>query len=255
MIINYTIDKELKTMRSTLYTSSEFNYTNQKPSDIKLSFEDKSNPNNLQVFNMKPFNYVDFKIIKPNLDNIKTELMLKMEGATEEETKNNKNIANTFNELYPFKYEYQLTLIKKLDLDKDSNRFINMPDNDLIEFRNKHPIIERVEVPKINCSEDNSDNECIFTVRNVIAGQYYNLRIRLLYNFLNNVNNIRSTPYLNFNFHVKDTNNNSFTIKNLNIVQNLNNKAKLQNNFTKSQNKQNKTLDNITDTYSNLLNL
>ena len=81
------------------------------------------------------------------------------------------------------------------------------------------------------------------------------MQIRLEYYYLDNMKNIRATPYLNFNFIVDDDDgNNSFSISKLDIVGKLEENEKLQKIFEDEQIQQDTNLDGIEKDFNKLIN-
>jgi len=254
MILDYTDIQQpnkpiKKTIDKILYTSSEFNY---KTKDSRITTEDinlslatndnvRINTNTNNKINMQQFNYVEFKIIKPELSKVRAKLLQSSFDNNNARTQYNIKLAQ-FDNLIPLKFDAKLSILKKTDSSEVNTSFMPMPDNELQVHRTNYPIPERIELPNPSCSK------CELYVRNVIKDVSYNLRIRLEYYYLDNIKNIRTTPYLDFNFTVndEDTNNpNSFGISRLNIVNTLETNNMIQTTFKEYQTRQDTILDNI----------
>ena len=240
----------------------EFNY---KPpaggeintEDVELQLVDYDEVNNLleNGINMKQFNYVTFNIKKPNLNSLRVKLL--------ETDFDNDDIRNEylkklqqFDKLVPLKFDAKLSLIKNIG-NSTNPQYVRYSEMDLREHRKNHPISERIVLPNPNCNTDN----CQLQIRNVVAntniltpGLYYILKIRLEYYYLDNIRNIRATPYLEFKFKVNDNGTNSFSISKLNIVGNLEETNKLKKIFEESQNEQDTNLEKIENEFKKMLN-
>lgn len=258
MIVNYlegsNNNKSNKTINYVLHTNIELNYKKpeggiiQDDLDLKLKTDGiqtdiTTDTKSLITSNMKQFNYVVFKINKPDLSKLRIKLL-----ETEFENDTSRDIyikkLEKFDKLVPLKFNINLQLIKKIG----ENRYIPFSEIDLHKHRKEYPIPERIILPNPNC------NECDLQIRNVIANQFYNMKIRLEYYYLDNIKNVRATPYLNFNFKVIDEGDkNSFSISKLDIVGKLEENANIQTEFEESQKKQDTDLDNIENKFNNLI--
>ena len=259
MIMGYEDgDKYGKTIDYVLHTSMELNY--KKPEgnsmeddlDLTLTTEIKDNTvnnindgtNTLITSNMKQFNYVQFKIIKPNLSTVRVKL-LETYFETDDARKEYLKKLEQFDKLVPLKFNIVLQLIKEIG----DNQYTPFSEMDLHKHRKEHPIPERIILPNPNC------NNCELQIRNVIKDRIYNMQIRLEYYYLDNIKNIRATPYLNFNFIVDDDDgNNSFSISKLDIVGKLEENEKLQKIFEDEQIQQDTNLDGIEKDFNKLIN-
>ena len=256
MVVYYSDSNSNKTVSHTFQTSMEFNY---KPpaggeintEDVELQLVDYDEVNNLleNGINMKQFNYVTFNIKKPNLNSLRVKLL--------ETDFDNDDIRNEylkklqqFDKLVPLKFDAKLSLIKNIG-NSTNPQYVRYSEMDLREHRKNHPISERIILPNPNCNNDN----CQLQIRNVVKDQFYILKIRLEYYYLDNIRNIRATPYLEFKFKVNDSGGtNSFSISKLNIVGNLEETNKLKKIFEESQNEQDTNLEKIENEFKKMLN-
>ena len=256
MVVYYSDSNSNKTVSHTFQTSMEFNY---KPpaggeintEDVELQLVDYDEVNNLleNGINMKQFNYVTFNIKKPNLNSLRVKLL--------ETDFDNDDIRNEylkklqqFDKLVPLKFDAKLSLIKNIG-NSTNPQYVRYSEMDLREHRKNHPISERIILPNPNCN----NNNCQLQIRNVVKDQFYILKIRLEYYYLDNIRNIRATPYLEFKFKVNDSGGtNSFSISKLNIVGNLEETNKLKKIFEDTQKKQDENLENIESEFKKMLN-
>jgi len=256
MVVYYSDSNSNKTVSHTFQTSMEFNY---KPpaggeintEDVELQLVDYDEVNNLleNGINMKQFNYVTFNIKKPNLNSLRVKLL--------ETDFDNDDIRNEylkklqqFDKLVPLKFDAKLSLIKNIG-NSTNPQYVRYSEMDLREHRKNHPISERIILPNPNCN----NNNCQLQIRNVVKDQFYILKIRLEYYYLDNIRNIRATPYLEFKFKVNDSGGtNSFSISKLNIVGNLEETNKLKKIFEESQNEQDTNLEKIENEFKKMLN-
>jgi len=258
MIIQYledpNTDKISKTVEYTLNTSMELYYKkpageiiqdnldlvlNTDGTDINITTDTQQ----LITSNMKQFNYIVFKINKPNLSSLRVKL-LETEFENDSNRKEYLKKLEKFDKLVPLKFNIELQLIKQIG----ENQYISFSEIDLYKHRKNHPIPERIILPNPNC------NNCELQIRNVIANQLYNMRIRLEYYYLDNIKNIRATPYLNFNFKIIDEDDkNSFSISKLDIVGKLEENKQIQTLFEQGQTKQDTNLDKIENEFNKLI--
>ena len=207
--------------------------------DTNITTDTKS----LITSNMKQFNYVVFKINKPNLSNLRVKL-LETEFENDSNRKEYLKKLEKFDKLVPLKFNIELQLIKQIG----ENQYTSFSEIDLNKHRKNYPIPERIILPNPNC------NNCELQIRNVIANQLYNMKIRLEYYYLDNIKNIRATPYLNFNFKIMDEDDkNSFSIFKLDIVGKLEENKQIQTLFEKSQSQQDINLDKIENNFNKLI--
>lgn len=259
MIVYYSDNNSNKTVSHTFYTSTELNYkipigvgldNNITNLNVKLNagatpFQDL---NNILKMNMKQFNYITFNIIKPNLNKLRVKLL---ETDFENDKARNKYLTKLqiFDKLVPLKFTANLSLIKDIG-DPTSPQYITYSELDLREHRRKYPLTERIILPNPNCN----NNNCELQIRNVVKDQLYSLKIRLEYYYLDNIRNIRATPYLEIKVKVvDDDNNSSFSISKLNIIGNLEEDNKLKTIFEDTQKEQDAYLDKIENNFKKLL--
>lgn len=262
MVVYYSDSNSNKTVSHTFQTSMEFNYKppaggeiNTKDVELQLvDYEQLSNLLDIGV-DMKQFNYITFNIKKPNLNSLRVKLL--------ETDFENDNIRNEylkklqqFDKLVPLKFDAKLSLIKNIG-NSTNPQYVRYSEMDLREHRKNHPISERIVLPNPNCNTDN----CQLQIRNVVAntniltpGLYYILKIRLEYYYLDNIRNIRATPYLEFKFKVNDNGTNSFSISKLNIVGNLEETNKLKKIFEDTQKEQDTNLEKIENEFKKMIN-
>ena len=195
---------------------------------------------------MQQFNYVSFSIIKPNLNKLRVKL-LETEFDNDDVRKEYLKKLQQFDKLVPLKFDASLTLIKDIG-SSNISQYISFSESDLRNHRKDKPIPESIILPNPNCSSNN----CELQIRNVVE-QAYSLKVRLEYYYLDNIRNIRATPYLEFKFKVKDSGGNSFSISKLNIVGKLEENQELKNKFDTSQKEQDTNLDKIENDFKNLL--
>lgn len=255
MVVYYSDNDGDKIISHTFQTSMELNYKlpgSREIDPFTLTYKGHNDINSSDVIeiDMEPFNYVTFIIEKPNLNKLRIKLL---ETDFEDDNNRNKYLKKLqqFDKLVPLKFDANLSLIKNLSLTTNTTQYVDYSDLDLREYRKKNPIYERFVLPNPNCSSDN----CQLQIRNVVKDQSYNIKIRLEYYYLDNIRNIRATPYLEFKFKVKDNDgSNSFSISKLNIVNKLEENKELTIIFDDIQKKQDNTLDNIEKNFKNLIN-
>lgn len=256
MVVYYSDSKSNKTVSHTFQTSMEFNY---KPpaggeintEDVELQLVDYDQMSNLldPGIDMKQFNYVTFNIKKPNLNSLRVKLL---ETDFENDDIRNEYLKKLqqFDKLVPLKFDANVSLIKNIG-NSTNPQYVRYSEMDLREHRKNHPISERIVLPNPNCNTDN----CQLQIRNVVKDQFYILKIRLEYYYLDNIRNIRATPYLEFKFKVNDSDGtNSFNISKLNIVGNLEETNELKQIFEEEQEKQDTNLEKIENDFKNMLN-
>ena len=260
MVVYYSDSNSNKTVSHTFQTSMEFNY--KPPPGGAFNKEDNQlqlvgyNVNNLLEINMKQFNYVTFNIKKPNLNSLRVKL-LETEFNNDDDRNEYLKKLQQFDKLVPLKFDAKISLIKNIGNTKNP-QYVNYSEMDLREHRKKHPISERIVLPNPNCNTDN----CQLQIRNLVAsnfipkpGLYYSLKVRLEYYYLDNIRNIRATPYLEFKFKVMDIGGtNSFSISKLNIVGNLEETNKLKKIFEDTQKEQDTNLEKIENEFKKMLN-
>lgn len=255
MVVYYSDSKSNKTVTHTFQTSMEFNYKlpaggeiNTEDVELQLVYYEQLSNLLDPGINMKQFNYVTFNIKKPNLNSLRVKLL---ETDFENDDIRNEYLKKLqqFDKLVPLKFDANVSLIKNIG--KSSNpQYINYSEMDLREHRKTHPITERIILPNPNCNNDN----CQLQIRNVVKDQFYILKIRLEYYYLDNIRNIRATPYLEFKFKVNDNGTNSFSISKLNIVGNLEETNKLKQIFEETQITQDTNLEKIENEFKKMLN-
>lgn len=252
MVVYYSANNENKTISHTFQTSMELNYTPSPGSEIDNSLVDLkiTNSNNSldSGVDMQQFNYVTFNIEKPNLNSLRVKL-LETEFIDDNARNEYLKKLQQFDKLVPLKFDANLSLIKNIG-DDETQQYINYSEMDLREHRKKFPIPERIILPNPNCNSNN----CELQIRNVVNDQLYILKIRLEYYYLDNIRNIRATPYLVHTFKVNDNDQNSFSISKLNIVGKLEETKELAKLFEGTQEAQNINLDNIEKNFNNMLN-
>ena len=263
MVVYYSDSKSNKTVSHTFQTSMELNYKlpaggEIKTEDVELQLVDYDQMSNLldPGIDMKQFNYVTFNIKKPNLNSLRVKLL---ETDFENDDIRNEYLKKLqqFDKLVPLKFDANVSLIKNIG-NSTNPQYVRYSEMDLREHRKNHPISERIVLPNPNCNTDN----CQLQIRNVVAsnfipapGLYYSLKVRLEYYYLDNIRNIRATPYLEFKFKVNDVGGtNSFSISKLNIVGNLEETNKLKKIFEDTQKEQDTNLEKIENEFKKMLN-
>ena len=255
MVVYYSDSKSNKTVSHTFQTSMEFNYKlpaggEINTEDVELQLVDYGQLSNLldPGIDMKQFNYVTFNIKKPNLYSLRVKLL---ETDFENDDIRNEYLKKLqqFDKLVPLKFDANVSLIKNIG-NSTNPQYVRYSEMDLREHRKNHPISERIVLPNPNCNNDN----CQLQIRNVVKDQFYILKIRLEYYYLDNIRNIRATPYLEFKFKVNDKYDNSFSISKLNIVGNLEETNELKQIFEVVQEEQDTNLEKIENEFKKMLN-
>ena len=259
MIVKYNDSKGFKSIDYIIYTSMELNYTIPAGGKIvddilNLEIKMKNNEgieqvdsNNVTTVHMKQFNYVSFNIYKPNLNTFRVKL-LETEFVDDNARKEYINKLQQFDKLVPLKFDAKLSLIKNIGVDDNNPQYVPFSELDLRNHRKENPINERIILPNPNCSSNN----CELQVRNVAKDQMYILKVRLEYYYLDNIKNIRATPYYEFKFKVPD-NGNDFSISKLNIIGKLEEANKLKKLFDDTQIEQDLTLNNVENEFNKML--